>query len=393
MRTTILEIPPLEIGMSHRRVSLFAMLLLSTFSLAQVASKAKVEVKILPARPLIEHRGSLQFLNFDFLLQNTGAAPLHLNRIQISVYDASGKLAWQRELDENGHPSGMGTIEDRELKPNGAIAIFNPFYSFGPELPLTKMIYRFFFNVPGYETATPLDYQSYAETSVFPLDYPGKTDLILPVSERSVIFDGHDFYAHHRRQSPANPAFQKLGLRGNPVRYAYDFCPVNAAGLMYKDDNPYKKENWYAYGAPVIAPGAGKVISAVNDTPENEYKDKSVVYAQIPEDAIERELGGNYVVLDHGNGEFSYFAHMRTGSVRVKAGDYVQQGQQIGEIGFAGDAFIPHLHYMVIDGPDILKAESLPSYFRNFRRILGSNVVKVQRGQTDSGDIIEPDAK
>ena len=48
-----------------------------------------------------------------------------------------------------------------------------------------------------------------------------------------------------------------------------------------------------------------------------------------------RVLGGNYVVLDHGNGEFSYFAHMSPGSVRVKKGEHVQQGQQIGEIGFA----------------------------------------------------------
>ena len=367
--------------------------LVATLCTAQSATKAAVEVKVLPARPLIEHRGPVRFLNFDFLLQNTGTAPLHLNRIQVSLYDTAGKLAWERELDENGHPSGMGTIEDRELKAGGAIAIFNPFYEFGPELPLTRMMYRFFFNAPGYDTETPLDYQSYAETSVAPLDYSNKTDLILPVQQRSLIFDGHDFYAHHRRQSPTNPAFQKLGMRGNPTRYAYDFCPVNADGQMYKDDNPYKKTNWYAYGATIVAPGAGVVIAAVNDTPENDYKDKAVVYAPIPEDALDRILGGNYVIIDHGDGEFSYFAHMQPGSVRVKKGDRVQQGQPIGQIGFAGDAFIPHLHYMLMDGPDILKAESVPSYFRNFRRVLESTAVDQPRGQIDSGDIIEGTGK
>jgi hypothetical protein len=216
----------------------------------------------------------VRFWNFDLLLQNTGTAPLHLNRIQVSLCDTAGKLAWQRELDENGHPSGMGTIEDRELKAGGAIAIFNPFYEFGPEVPLTKMVYRFFFNAPGYETETPLDYPSYAEVSVAPLDYSNKTDLILPIQQRSLTFDGHDFYAHHRRQSPTNPAFQKLGMRGNPTRYAYDFCPVNADGQMYKDDNRYKKTNWYAYGVTILAPGAGVVIAAVNDTPEMSTKTK-----------------------------------------------------------------------------------------------------------------------
>ena len=73
----------------------------------------------------------------------------------------------------------------------------------------------------------------------------------------------------------------------------------------------------------------------------------------------------------------------------MKKGDHLQQGQPIGQIGFAGDAFIPHLHYMLMDGPDILKAESLPMYFRNLRRVLGSTIVDVRQGQIDSGDIIE----
>src|SRR5262249_4906999 len=159
--------------------------------------------------------------------------------------------------------------------------------------------------------------------------------------------------------------------------YAYDFCPVNADGEMDKNNDPYRKENWYGYGTPVLAPGDGVVVDAVNDVPENEYKDKTVVSAPGPGDDGKRELGGNYAVSDHGNGELSYFAHMRPGSVRVKKGDSVRQGQQIGEIGFAGDAFIPHLHYMLIDQADILKAESLPSYFRKFRRVLGSSYVDV----------------
>jgi Peptidase family M23 len=366
---------------------------LSQLLSAQTAPKHSVQITIFPERPLIEHRGSDRMLNFDFLLQNSSATPLHLNRIQVSLYDESGKLAWQRELDENGHPSGMSTIEDRELKANGTIALFNPFYEFGLELPLVQLVYGFFFNTPGYETATPLDFQSFAEVTVRPLEYQGKTDLILPVRERSIIFDGHDFYAHHRRQSPANPEFQKLGMRGNPVRYAYDFCLVNNSGLMYRDDNPYRKENWYAYGAAVLAPGAGTVVASINDTPENDYKGKSVLYAPIPDQELQRSLGGNYVVIDHGDGEFSYFAHMKPGSVRVRKGDRVRQGQQIGEMGFTGDAFIPHLHYMLIDNPDILKAESLPSYFRNFRRVVGSKVVDVTRGQVDSGDIVEPQTK
>ena len=115
-----------------------------------------------------------------------------------------------------------------------------------------------------------------------------------------------------------------------------------------------------------------------------------MVYAHPPGNDIYKASYGNFVVIDHGHGEFSFFAHMKTGSVRVKAGDHVVAGQQLGELGFAGDAFAPHLHYMLIDNADVLKAEGLPSYFRKFRRILGSSIEDISQGQIDSGDIIEP---
>jgi hypothetical protein len=73
-------------------------------------------------------------------------------------------------------------------------------------------------------------------------------------------------------------------------------------------------------------------------------------------------------------------------------GDQVKQGDQIGEIGFSGDAFIPHLHYMLTNNADPFRGEGLPSYFHNFRRILGSTDRELRKGQIDSGDIVEPNA-
>jgi len=373
---------------------LLACVLSSCFCFSQVPESgvtAPVRILVRPERPLIEHRGPIQFLNFDFILENSGARPLHLNRLNISVWDKSGKLILRRELDENGHPSGMSMIE-RDVSARGRIGIFNPFYTFGPEIKPAKMTYRFFFNDPGYQTATPLDYQYYAEVSVVPEDYADKTILSLPLLQRTIIFDGHDFYAHHRRQDPASADVIRLKLKGNPVRYGYDFCPVNEQGEMYKG-SPYRKENWYGYGAPIYADASGTVAGVANDVPENDFQGKEVAYADIPESEIYKIMGGNYVVLDHGNGEFSYFGHMKTGSVGVKIGDKVSAGQKIGELGFAGDAFIPHLHYMLMDNADILQAEGLPSYFVNFRRLLGGEVEDVTLGQVDSGDIVDAQQK
>jgi hypothetical protein len=80
-----------------------------------VSPPPPVRVTVKPGRPLIERRDAVQSINFDFVLENTGSKPLHLNRIEISVFDSEGKLELRREVDENGQPSGITTIEMRDL--------------------------------------------------------------------------------------------------------------------------------------------------------------------------------------------------------------------------------------------------------------------------------------
>lgn len=57
---------------------------------------------------------------------------------------------------------------------------------------------------------------------------------------------------------------------------------------------------------------------------------------------------GRYVVLDHGNGLRTLYAHLMEFSVRP--GDKVRYGQQIGRVGKSGNATGYHLHYEVHRG-------------------------------------------
>ena len=52
---------------------------------------------------------------------------------------------------------------------------------------------------------------------------------------------------------------------------------------------------------------------------------------------------GNFVRLDHGSGQESFYAHC--GSVLVKSGDKVTSGQTIATIGSSGMSTGPHLHF------------------------------------------------
>ena len=57
---------------------------------------------------------------------------------------------------------------------------------------------------------------------------------------------------------------------------------------------------------------------------------------------------GNLVVVDHGGGYLSYYAHLDTVSVSV--GQQVVQGQQVGLIGSTGDSTGAHLHLTLYVG-------------------------------------------
>lgn len=71
-----------------------------------------------------------------------------------------------------------------------------------------------------------------------------------------------------------------------------------------------------------------------------------------------RHLGdrsyGSYIVIDHGGGIQTLYAHMWRDQVQVEVGQTVKRGQKIGEIGNNGRSSGPHLHFEVIkDGSKV----------------------------------------
>lgn len=54
---------------------------------------------------------------------------------------------------------------------------------------------------------------------------------------------------------------------------------------------------------------------------------------------------GYLVIIDHGGGLESYYAHMPPGGIEVGTGQYVQVGQKIGNVGNTGNSTGCHLHF------------------------------------------------
>ena len=82
-----------------------------------------------------------------------------------------------------------------------------------------------------------------------------------------------------------------------------------------------------ASGLPVVAAASGTVVEAASGW----------------------NYGfGNTILIDHGNGLQTRYAHLLDYSIRVRVGQQVSQGQWIAKIGDTGNSFGAHLHFEVI---------------------------------------------
>lgn len=345
------------------------------------ATEIDLRLTSAPAKIFIEHSTAGQVLNFDFMVENLSEKRWRIEHVEVSVHDSQGKLVTRKFVDESG---SIQTIPNRELMGKTSALIFNPFFLFDHQMDLHTLRYNLMLApLNGRDQENTMGTKMILETTVQPSEYTTKTELHLPVQERALIWDGHDFYSHHRRFNYLHPMLQHFGFKTNFQRYAYDFVPVDEEGDMFRDSHE-NNADWFGFGRPVHATANGRVVDMFDGMPDNRAFDETEIATR------EMVVFGNYVILDHQNGEYSCFAHLRQGSIVLKKGQNIQQGQVIGAIGASGSSLFPHLHYELRNGVGAKNVDGLPSYFHKFRRIMGSKSLDVQFGQIDTGDIIEP---
>jgi hypothetical protein len=62
---------------------------------------------------------------------------------------------------------------------------------------------------------------------------------------------------------------------------------------------------------------------------------------------------GNYVKIEHPDGKFTIYGHLKQWSVQVAVGDAVVCGQKLGEMGSSGYSTGPHLHFVVRNASEV----------------------------------------
>jgi hypothetical protein len=116
----------------------------------------------------------------------------------------------------------------------------------------------------------------------------------------------------------------------------------------------------------VVADAAGRVAKVLDDCVDN-----------APFHPSAEDKRGNVVVIDHGDGEFSVYSHLKHGSVRVKMGDHVKQGEKIAEVGNSGDTQFARLEYYLQTTADLSAGDGLPVEFAHLR-VNGRHAVVVE---------------
>lgn len=168
--------------------------------------------------------------------------------------------------------------------------------------------------------------------------------------------------------------------------FAFDFIQMDKNGSSHKKDGS-KLKHYYAYGAPVYSIGDGKVVSVINNIEESSLllrkENDEEHWAKVK--ALQNDLMqkgfefvlGNHIIIEHPNGEYSYYMHLKPGSIPLKAGDTVKKGDKIGELGQSGMSSEPHLHFQLSDSPEILSSRCLPIVFEN----IGDNQWNILYGE------------
>lgn len=128
--------------------------------------------------------------------------------------------------------------------------------------------------------------------------------------------------------------------------YPGDYKIYSKYGMRYHPVYKINKMHWGvdlggAYGNPIVAAADGTVLKV--DTPVPGKNTGGTNY-------------GNYVVIDHGGGVSTLYAHCKT--INVSVGDHVVAGQTIAACGSTGTSTGPHVHFEVrVNGSKVNPAD------------------------------------
>lgn len=121
----------------------------------------------------------------------------------------------------------------------------------------------------------------------------------------------------------------------NEFRHAWDFVITDTDDKQFMGSGDLLTD-YYCYDKRVLAPAEGTIEQVVDRIADNTVGEVNL-----------KENWGNTVIIRHDDHLYTSLSHLKEGSIKVKEGDSVKEGDEIGRCGNSGRSPYPHLHFQV----------------------------------------------
>ncbi len=282
----------------------------------------------------------------------------HFNKKRLAAEIYKGHSFLTRQLQMNQYALGLSFsrkfdtpnafVGNTSISQGQKIGIIGHFFSLLDQRPSSLLVEVYF------EYDGKLSFSKKA----FPLrEYNSKNRYIFPIKGNVACFSGPAGGCGHHRDVTSQ-------------EFGYDLLPLDDKCQLMCGKGT-KNINYVGFNREVIAPSGGTIITINDGASENIKTGKTpkLTINKIKKMGFVHALSGNVVVIKHLNNEYSFMGHLANGSIRVKIGQKVKKGEIVAAIGNTGNSTAPHLHYHLMDGPDLLSARSLPVHFTNIHHI------------------------
>ena len=328
----------------QRFVLALALLVAPGTVLAQLKGMVPIDIRV-PKNPIAVPADGQARLVYELRVTNVGRRGLGIKQVEVSV-DGAVLAGWEGDSLKNV-ALRMGEGGDGRVVGPGKQVLLYLLVSVAPGAVPKVLTHRFLVTA-----ADSLDGPAADTLSNYRVTVDSKTPPVIrsPLADGPwVAVNGPGNKSGHRRT-----VIPLEGVGRVAQRFATDWIKLGADGLAFQGDST-KNENWYGYGTPLRAVASGPVVAIKDGIIENvPFSPKMAVPITL------ETVGGNHVILDVGNGNYAFYAHMIPGSQTVKLGDKVSAGQVIGRLGNSGNSTAPHLHFHMGDAPSPLGTEGVP---------------------------------